>query len=72
MSTTFLTHNQDSTLVRGRPRHESKVVNGVAFTVTRTEQGSTVQSDCHCMGSILCATHTNPRCPMMPRAKWGF
>jgi hypothetical protein len=51
----------------GRSRAETKAVNGVRFSVTRTELGNDVRSDCRCMGSTFCATHTNQRCPLLKR-----
>lgn len=61
-------------LVDGKPRYEDQSRNGVQVIVRRTENGSTVEADCHCMGSLM-RTHSNPSCPLLERrnrekARW--
>lgn len=52
------------TLVRGRPRREDQSKNGVRVIVHRNENGSSVETDCSCMGSRL-RTHSNPYCTLL-------
>lgn len=50
----------------GRLAYEDQSRNGVRVIVRRTEDGSTVEADCHCMGSTM-STHSNPYCPNLKR-----
>lgn len=52
------------TLVRGKPRREDLSQNGVRVIVHRNENGSTVEADCHCLGSTM-HTHSDPYCPVI-------